>query len=327
MSPAEPADFERQTGFRTRTMSQSLPNERHGGYWLFYPVTFLECVAMTAVTVFSYLLLRTLYFKWWHPESARKRPPGRVKKSLDTGEALRAMHTIEGIARQSQAQVFWISGTLLGLERIGQPLPHDNDLDLGISTADPRCLDLIRALWASDRIVEIAPQRISWKIKLQNPDLQHVPQCIIRYKAAVRSEGGPGKPPIKIDIFLHFPYCGGVMHGTRNSLWWNSPLRVAQKRYGASTFSVPEDAHRYLYENYGDYRAEVKEFENSIDCPNAMNIFSWRSLGYLLSRQQLMLKLGRIERARQVNARIKATIRKGLLPFDARKTRQLTQAS
>jgi hypothetical protein len=314
-------ELERLTRLRSDTLSQALPNKSHVVYWLIYPITFLECVAMALVAAFSYLLLRVTYFKWWHPETARIRPVSRAKKNINTEEALRAMQTIEAIARETQAQVFWISGTLLGLERIGQPLPHDNDLDLGICVADPHCRDLIRALWASDRIAEIAPQTISRKIRHQNPDLQHVSNCIIRYKAAVSCESGSGEPPIKIDIFLHFPYCGGLMHGTRNSLWWNSSLRVTQKRYGARMLSVPEDAHRYLVENYGDYRTEVKEFENSIDCPNAMNIFSWRSLGYLLSRLQLMLKLGRVERAGQVSRRIWATIRKGMSPFNARTPR------
>lgn len=317
------AQFERVTGFRAQAMPQSLPNESHLAYWLAYPLTLVECAAMAAAAAFSYLLLRVLYFDWWHPKEARVRPAGRVKPRLDSEDGLRAMQVVEGIARQSGAQVYWISGTLLGLERLGRPLPHDNDLDLGISTDDPHCLDLVRALWTSESIVEIAPQRISRKIRIQNPDLQHVANGIIRYKAAVRSQGDPGKPPVKIDIFLHFPYCGGLMHGTRNSLWWNSPLAVTQKGYASGAFSVPQDPHRYLSENYGDYRTEVKEFENSIDCPNAMNIFSWQSLGYLLARLQLMVKLGKLERAQRVNRRIRATIRKGLSPFDGHSPRRL----
>jgi len=326
-SPLDPLKrFERETGFRSAEMPQAQPNESHLAYWLFYPVTALECAVMAIAVTFSYLLLRCRYFGWWHPEASRKRPPGRVKPKMDGDAARHAMQAMEGISKQAGARVFWISGTLLGLERLGRTLPHDNDLDLGVCTDDPHCLDLVRALWASGRIASIAPQRISWKIRIQNPDLQHVPNGIIRYKAAVRGEGTPGAPPVKIDIFLHFPYCGGVMHGTRNSLWWNSPVQVTRKSYGSGEFCVPEDPHRYLFENYGDYRTEVKEFENSIDCPNAMNIFSWQSLGYLLSRLQLMLKLGRIDRARQVNRRIRATIVKGLRPFDGRAPRQPLRA-
>jgi hypothetical protein len=38
----------------------------------------------------------------------------------------------------------------------------------------------------------------------------------------------------------------------------------------------------------------------------------------LLSRLQMMVKLGRIDRARQINGRIAATILKGLMPFSDR---------
>jgi hypothetical protein len=300
------------------TSKGSLPNQSHIGFWLFYPLTLLECAAMALAVALVYLLLRIFYSRWLYPNSARTRAPSRVKKSMDSEQALRAMRIVEQIAAESGARVFWISGTLLGLERNGRPLPHDNDLDLGICIFDPQCPEFIRALQASDSVVEMVPQMISWKIKMQNPDLQHVPQCIIRYKAAVRPEGGHGNVPVKIDVFLHFPYRNGLMHGTRNSLWWNSSVEFAQKTYGPNALSVPQDAHRYLLENYGDYRKEVRDFENSIDCPNAMNIFSWTSLGYLVSRLQLLIKLGRIDRARQVNARIVATIRKGMYPFDAR---------
>ena len=62
----------------------------------------------------------------------------------------------------------------------------------------------------------------------------------------------------------------------------------------------------------------MKDFENAIDCPNVMNIFSWRSLGTLLSRLQMMVKLGRIDRAHQINQRIMATILKGVMPFSDR---------
>jgi hypothetical protein len=290
-------------------------SENHTAFWMAYPLTLVECALMAFVSILSYLLWRAIYCKFWYPAQARQRPNRMVKQKLDVRYALEAMQILERIGRDSGAQIFWISGTLLGLERLGQPLPHDNDLDVGIDIDDPHYLDFIRAMWTSDDVVEIAPQLISRKIQIQNPDLDVVPGCIIRFKCAVQNRANAQMPPIKTDIFLHFPYRGGVVHGSRNSLWWNTPLKTVQKAYGERTFSVPADAHLYLVENYGDYRQEVKEFENSIDCPNAMNIFSWRSLAYLLSRQQAMLRIGRIDRAKQINMRVKATILKGSYPL------------
>lgn len=284
-------------------------------WWAGYPVTLVEALLMAGVAALAYGLLRLRYLRWWHPERLRQRPRRMVKDVIDADAALDAMETIERIARDSRAGIYWISGTLLGLERLGRPLPHDNDLDLGLDIGDPQTADFLAALRASSEISEIAPQGMSWKTRIQNPDLHVIPGGIIRYKAAVRNAHAPEKPAVKLDLFLHFPHSGGAIHGTRNSIWWNSTPRVAHRFYGGRMFSVPEDSHRYLTENYGDYRKGVKEFENAIDCPNVMNIFSWRSLGTLLSRLQMMVKLGRIDRAHQINQRIAATILKGLFPF------------
>lgn len=282
--------------------------------WICYPVTLLECALMACSVIASWWWWRIVYCRWWYPDSARHPPVHLVKPKIDVAAALGAMQTIERLARDSGAGVFWISGTLLGLERLGHPLPHDKDMDVGIDVHDPHCADFIRALAASDSIIDLAPQFVSWKVRTQNPDLHCIPRGLMRYTCAVRVEGVAGQPPVKLDVFLHFPYRGGVVHGTRNSLWWNTVPGVAQKAYGGRSFSVPADAHLYLAENYGDYRQEVKEFENSIDCPNALDIFSWKSWAYLWTRQRAMLRLGRVDRARRVNARLMSTVLKGLLP-------------
>jgi hypothetical protein len=315
LPPRNSADLERIIRSQTRKSGELTRKAARVGYWIAYPVTVLECALMAVVSSLSYGLLRVFYLKWWHREEVRQRPRRMLKDVIDAENALEAMQTIERIARDSRAGIFWISGTLLGLERLGQPLPHDNDLDVGLCIDDPHVEDFIRALWACPDITEIAPQRISWKTRLQNPDLQHIPGGIIRYKAAARNPQALDKPAVKLDLFLHFPYCGGSMHGTRNSIWWNTTPDVAKRPYKDREFSVPRDSHLYLAENYGDYRKESKDFENAIDCPNVMNIFSWRSFATLLSRLQMMLKLGRVDRAHQINKRIMATILKGLMPF------------
>lgn len=284
-------------------------------YWLLWPVTLLECLLMAVLSALAYGLWRLVYARPWHPERARQRPNRLVKQKIDGENALGVMETLEGIARHSGARMYWISGTLLGLERLGRPLPHDNDMDAGVDIDDPHYLDFIRAMWTSSEVIHVAPQYISLKTRLQNPDLYMVPGGIIRYKSFVRNAAAPDKPPVKTDIFLHYNYCRGSMHGSRNTLWWNTSFQVVQKAYGGRQFSVPGNAHLHLSENYGDYRTEVKEFENSIDCPNAMNIFSWSSLAYLLVRQFVMLRMGRVDRARLVNRRIMATILKGVRPL------------
>ncbi len=283
-------------------------------YWITWPVTLLESAVMTVLSLLLYCIWRITYLRLWYPDQARRRPGNLVKQTIDSENALGVMRTLERIGHESRARMYWISGTLLGLERLGQPLPHDNDMDAGIDIDDPHYPDFIRAMWTSSEVVTIAPQFISLKARIQNPDLHVVPGGIIRFKSSVRNETAPLKPAVKTDIFLHFHYRGGSMHGTRNSLWWNTTFTIVQKPYAKGVFSVPEGAHLHLTENYGNYRSEVKDFENSIDCPNAMNIFSWDSLAYLLVRQMMMLRLGRIDRAGQIGTRIRNTILKGVFP-------------
>lgn len=321
MAGRDLAGFERLAVSREQVNSPVRRNVSYLAYWLTWPVTLLECALMTVTTVLLYWSLRLVYSRIWFSDEARRQPSRLAKQTIDAENALGAMQTLERIGHDSRARMFWISGTLLGLERLGQPLPHDNDTDAGIDIDDPHYADFIRAMWTSEDVVTMAPQCISLKARIQNPDLHVIPGGIIRFKASVRNADAPLKPAVKTDIFLHFRYCGGSMHGSRNSLWWNSPFGIVQKSYAERSFAVPENAHLHLTENYGDYRTEVKDFENSIDCPNAMNIFSWNSLGYLLSRQQVMLKRGRIDRAGQISRRIRSTILKGVFPLCLRHTR------
>lgn len=310
------AQFEQASG-RTTSAARSAPGR--SAFWLIYPLTLLECLLMAFGAALSHLLWRLVYCRWWYPQTARKPPAHLVKAKIDVADCLSAMQTVERLARESGAQAFWISGTLLGLERLGHPLPHDKDLDVGIDIRDPHCEDFIRALWASDGIASLVPQFLTRKMRMQNPDLGCIPAGIIRYKAAVAIEGRPARPSVVLDVFLHFPYRGGYMHGTRNSLWWNSTQGVTRKSWRGLEFSVPADPHQYLVENYGNYAEEVKEFENSIDCPNALDVFCWKSWAYLVSRQRAMLRQGRVKRAGQVNARLRSTIAKGLMPVDPRR--------
>jgi hypothetical protein len=291
----------------------------HLVYWATYPITLLESGLMACISLVSYCIWRIAYLDIWHSKDTTRLPPSE-KQKIDASNALGVMQTIERIAQECRARAFWISGTLLGLERIGKPLPHDNDMDLGLDLDDPHHLDFLRTLWESSEVTTIAPQYISLKVRIQNPDLRIVPGGIIRFKSFIRNERAPQQAPVKVDIFLHFPYLGGSMHGSRNTLWWNSPFHIVAKRYGDNSFSIPENTHLHLTENYGDYKTETKDFENCIDCPNALSIFSWESLAYLLVRQKAMLRRGRVDRAGQISRRIGATVLKGIVPLHLRNT-------
>ncbi len=269
---------------------------------------------MAGVVGLHSIIANVLYHPVWYP--AQWRTTRRYTERLipDANQALEAMNSIEALAANSGAKVFWLSGTLLGLVRLGKPLPHDNDLDIGIFCDDPKAGQFVAEFARSEIAAHFKPQTISWKTRLQNPDFHMIKDGILRYKAGIKVGSSAQKKTVKVDIFLHFDYQGRMAHASRNTVWSNSAFDIHKRTFGTNTFTIPKDMDRHLAENYGDYKTEVKEFENSIDCPNAGNIFSWPSLVYLMERKQLMIKLQRHDRAAQINRRILATLKKGLFP-------------
>jgi hypothetical protein len=282
---------------------------------LLYPFTIVEAVAMLLVAGVHWCWVKVYFSALWFPES--KRRPVRLNRNqpINTDMAIACMKQVETVANETGTPIYWLSGTLLGLERLGRPLPHDYDLDVGIFAGDSRNDRLMAALAEAGLLAACHSQILGLKCRIQNPDLNGVTNGLLRYKTAVCPEPGDTKNAIKVDFFIHFPYAGGSMHASRNSIWWNSNFNTRQKNYGCGTYTVPLDVERHLTENYGDYKTERKDFENSIDCPNAMDIYSWHSLVYLLTRQYWMVRLARPARAGQVARRIRCTILKGLLPF------------
>jgi phosphorylcholine metabolism protein LicD len=281
---------------------------------LIYPLTVLETAFMAGVVAVHALVANVFYHSVWYP--ARWRSTRRYTERIipDANEALQAMNELESLATKSGAKAFWLSGTLLGLARLGKPLPHDNDLDIGIFCDDPKAKHFVAEFARSSSVSQCKPQTISWKTRLQNPDFHMIENGILRYKAGIKVGSGGQEKSVKVDIFLHFDYQDRVAHASRNTVWCNSAFDIHKRTFGTNTFTIPKDMDRHLAENYGDYKTEVKEFENSIDCPNAGNIFSWPSLVYLLERKQLMIKLQRPDRVAQINRRILATLKKGLVP-------------
>lgn len=251
---------------------------------------------------------------WFFPQKRLSNKYIEMSERMTPENGLAAMKIIEEIVAQSGINAFWLSGTLLGLERQGRPLDHDHDLDLGIMIDDPAFATFIDHLKSSPRVIEFRTQQLGEKSLIQNPDLRLIENGVLRAVAKVLTATDGKSHPVKIDIFYHFHYRKGIMHASQNSIWWNSNFSTQIKKYGKNSFRVPTDIHRHLTENYGDYKTEVKEFENSIDCPNTMNIYSWTSLVYLLRRKALMIKLGKKLSLRRLNQRIFATILKGLLP-------------
>jgi hypothetical protein len=288
-------------------------------FWAFvlYPFTVVEVLVMVVIWAMQDVALRLYYADAWYPQHRRTTDKyERWARAMDSNAALRTMLELDHIAASTGTRTCWISGTLLGLERQNRPLDFDHDLDLGLFVDDPTLPQFFKKVeLICVNGTKPEARRLSSKCFLQNPDLYMIKDRIARYTAQLKDPKGVYKRATKIDFFLHFPYRQGQVHLSRNSMWWNADMSVRVKTYGEHSFVVPADTHRYLTENYGDYKTESKEFENAVDCPNALSIFSWVSFVYLLKRKNLLMRLSKKSAIKKLDRRIKQTLGKGLLPF------------
>ncbi|HEY7766375.1 MAG TPA: hypothetical protein VIB38_15410 [Aestuariivirgaceae bacterium] len=214
-----------------------------------------------------------------------RRPPltAQRKKPMSTETAESALRHVLSIARGCGAKLFLISGTLLGFYRGGGLLRHDKDIDLGVLWDDPRLPDLLTALGKADRLRLHETVRLGRIDALMNPAIPPLYADAMTLKYDYLAEGAR---PVRIDLFVHFPMRGELVHGTVRSLWANSPFALAVHDMGGEALLVPADREAYLAENYGDFRTEQPIFESSVDCPNVRNCLSWSALMFLLRKHR-----------------------------------------
>jgi len=213
----------------------------------------------------------------------RRRPPltSQRKSPMSTETAEAALRYVLAIARSCGARLFLISGTLLGFYRGGGLLRHDKDIDLGVLWDDPRQPDHLTALGNADRLRLHETVRLGRINALMNPAIPPLYADAMTLKYDYLAEGAPS---VRIDLFVHFPMRGELVHGTVRSLWANSPFALAVHDMGGEALLVPADCEGYLTENYGDFRTEQPIFESSVDCPNVRNCLSWPALVFLLRK-------------------------------------------
>lgn len=166
------------------------------------------------------------------------------KKKIYPIFAKEALHALNAAFDKEGLQLFLISGTLLGLMRIGDFLPHDFDLDTGIfSGFDSH--KLRNAIYASGCFTIMA---------------QRSPHCI-----RVRHVNGT-----PIDIFIHYRGHNDFWHGGVKVSWHNSPFGLKRVNFKGQEVFIPDNPEKYLEENYGpDWRTPVVNFDSSRDCPNS----------------------------------------------------------
>jgi hypothetical protein len=227
---------------------------------------------------------------------AMKKPP------IDITGAWDILKQVQQFADQCDAKPFVISGTLLGIHRNGQLLPHDNDMDLGIHADDPGLARFIEALASWKYTVKWKEVSLSRCDKLLNPWIPLLPNDVIIHKFDVSTD--PEAKPIRIDIFVHFKSKGYVVHGTNRSLWLNTHFDLAPSKLDGVVFWLPADRARYLTENYGDFETPKVSFESFVECPNCVNIYTFSAVRAIVSKWSLFKRTRDLPRRALIRERI-----------------------
>lgn len=173
---------------------------------------------------------------------------------------------------------FVISGTFLGIVREGGFLSHDYDIDVGVNGSVPLS-DLLDCIAAQEcfalRKVDIQPA--------YGPLLAARPMLL----KLIHCTGVP------IDIFYHYrTEDDRVVHGSSLHHWFNSPFALSDYTLSGISVRGPDEADRYLTENYGDWRTPVTDFNCSTDTPNLAIVRHPISISMFLRRLAHFAELG-----------------------------------
>lgn len=167
--------------------------------------------------------------------------PRRAREDWSAA-ARQALLDLRSDLSRADVKFFLVSGTLLGCVREGNILGHDKDIDVGVME-DVDFEKVRSSLTGTGRFVP----------------LPVITKRILR----VRHANG-----VMIDIFFHWVENGRMYHEGQKTRWWNTPFELVERDFLGERFLVPNDADRYLTENYGDWRTPVADFETFCDTPN-----------------------------------------------------------
>ncbi|MCR4666338.1 MAG: tetratricopeptide repeat protein [Desulfovibrio sp.] len=173
--------------------------------------------------------------------------PLKKKYKIRKESARQALADLITSTRQSNLELFLISGSLLGFLREGDFLEHDTDLDTGIFAGFDQSL-LKKAIYNAGCFI-IMPQRS-----------QH---CL-----RVLHVNG-----IYIDIFTHYRDSEDYWHSGVKVSWHNSPFALRRENFKGLEILIPDPPEKYLEENYGmDWTIPKQNFDSALDCPNGQII-------------------------------------------------------
>lgn len=171
-------------------------------------------------------------------------PQKVVDTQLGGRGAWQAIVDLSQTLEQARVPFFFAAGTALGLVREGRPLSADSDIDIGVLESD----------WDRDTLIKLFTDHPRFDLDL-HPQTQ---------KVSLKHRGGS-----PVDVFRFYRDGDKLWHDGVFVRWSNSPFTVETREIRGVRLPVPEDADRYLTENYGDWREPNPAFDAfTDDAPN-----------------------------------------------------------
>ena len=188
------------------------------------------------------------------------RSPG-ARPGIDPSVQLDCATRVRDALAREGIRAFLMSGSLLGIVRDGGFMPHDYDVDLGLLPGT----DVERVETALSTLRGARVEREGRR-------------SVVRFGRTV------------VDVFEHEERDGRWWHSTLIHEWWNTPFGLRTEDVTGAGFDVPDDAERYLTENYGDWSRPVPFYEISFDTPNREYVRDAEALRFLHSRVRIGLR-------------------------------------
>lgn len=189
-------------------------------------------------------------------------------------DAIAALQDIAALLPLQNWPWYVISGTFLGLHREGGFLPHDYDIDLGISAEDMNLEQLLETLRGGSRF---SVKALDYYVEIRRTEGRQ--RCIEKWPAIVKIIHANG---VRVDIFIHYTQDGCCWHGSILHRWDNAVFKLIQRELEGVTVNAPEDAELYLTENYGDWRTPIKSYDPMTGTPNLVAPPNFISLAHFI---------------------------------------------
>ena len=194
---------------------------------------------------------------------------------FDITDARQALEDIAKLLPNRDWPWYVVSGTFLGLHREGGFLSHDYDIDLGINAEDIEIDALLSKLRKSH---DFTIGKLDYHYEVLGNGSQRTLRTRLSIIKLVHKNG------LQIDLFIHYTENGRCWHGSSIHRWENTPFKLVEREFEGVMVLAPENADRYLTENYGDWRTPVKEFDCTTGTPNLVVAKNFISVALFIKR-------------------------------------------